>query len=191
KLYNDLGLSFSQLQLFHEAAECFERAQPLAQAKPRRLAVVLQNLGAVHNTLGQYQQALEYHREAATLHGSLGSRSAQGQCFSNLAFALSQVGDHEEAGENYLHALQAFRDTGDYKGQWQACEGLGAARIRMGDPEKATLYYKQALGLLSKCKDCSSTVQERLVNKLSDALQYRLSLQSRQAHRRGPAPALP
>lgn len=69
KLYNELGLSFSQLKLFGEAAECYEQALPLVRPKPRRLAVVLQNLGAVHNTLGQYQQALEFHREAAALHG--------------------------------------------------------------------------------------------------------------------------
>lgn len=69
KLYNELGLSFSQLKLFAEASECYEQALPLVRPKPRRLAVVLQNLGAVHNTLGQYQQALDFHREAAALHG--------------------------------------------------------------------------------------------------------------------------
>lgn len=69
KLYNAVGLSFSQLKLFSEAAECYELALPLVRSTPRRLAVVMQNLGAVLNSLAQYRRALEYHREAAALHG--------------------------------------------------------------------------------------------------------------------------
>ncbi|XP_030638985.1 tetratricopeptide repeat protein 24 [Chanos chanos] len=176
KLYNDVGLSFSQLKLFTEAAECYEQALPLVSTKPHRLAVVLQNLGAVHNTLGQYRQALDYHREAASLHGSLGSRRAQGRCFSNLGYALSQLGELEEAGESYLHAQQAFKDTDDHMGHWQVCEGLGEIRLQLRDPDKATFYFKQALALLSKCKDSPVSAQERLVSKLSEALQYKLSL---------------
>ncbi|XP_056402585.1 tetratricopeptide repeat protein 24 isoform X2 [Hyla sarda] len=177
KLYNDIGLSYAQLKIFPLAVECFGMALPLCQedeALGHKEAVVLQNLGAAYNTLEQYEEGLDYHRRAASLHSVLGNRRAQGQCFGNLAYALSQLDDHEAAGEYYLHSLQAFKDSDDVHGQWQACEGLGAARIRLGDPEKAVLYYKQALALLSKAKEDSGSAQERIVNKLTDALQHKL-----------------
>ncbi|XP_011364801.1 tetratricopeptide repeat protein 24 isoform X2 [Pteropus vampyrus] len=69
RLYNDLGLSYSQLRLFPLAAEAFLQALPLCRA-PGEAATVLTNLGMAHNALGNYQEAREFHRKAAALHGA-------------------------------------------------------------------------------------------------------------------------
>ncbi|KAJ7307570.1 hypothetical protein JRQ81_009596 [Phrynocephalus forsythii] len=197
-LYNDIGLCFSRLKIFSLAAESFERALPLCQNREDAAstsrgqeAAILQNLGAAHNMLGNFDTALGFHRAAAALHSTLGNRRAQGQCFCNTAFAFSQLGDHEAAGENYLHALQAFKDAGDLQGQWQACEGLGGSRFQMGDPEKAISHYKEALALFSQCQDASDPAQERIVNKLTDALQCKLSRIGWDPHASGTTPPAP
>ncbi|XP_030895955.1 tetratricopeptide repeat protein 24 [Leptonychotes weddellii] len=171
QLYNDLGLSYSQLRLFPLAAEAFLRALPLCRG-PGEEATVLRNLGAAHSALGNYQEARDVHQKAADLHGSVGQRREQGRSFGSLAFALSQLGDHRAARDSYLHALQAARDTGDTKGQWQACEGLGAAAARLGQHDQALRYYKEALARSQKEPD---SVRDRLVAKLADAMRTHLA----------------
>ncbi|XP_054662472.1 tetratricopeptide repeat protein 24 [Grus americana] len=193
KLYNDIGLGYSQLHIFSLAAESFEQALALCGGEPdrRREAALLQNLGAAHNALRSFGTALGWHRRAAALHSALGNRRAQGQCFSNLAYACSRLGSHEAAAENYLHALQAFRDSGDMQGQWQAREGLGAACFHLGDPQKAVGHYKEALTLLSHCQDIPRAARERVVHKLTNAIQHQLCLHGRLSRGGGwvPAPA--
>ncbi|NXU07506.1 TTC24 protein, partial [Buphagus erythrorhynchus] len=73
KLYNDIGLGYSQLHIFSLAAESFERALGLCGGEPERdqrwEAALLQNLGAAHNALRSFGTALGWHRRAAALHG--------------------------------------------------------------------------------------------------------------------------
>ncbi|XP_029789084.1 tetratricopeptide repeat protein 24 [Suricata suricatta] len=171
RLYNDLGLTYSQLRLFPLAAEAFLRALPLCRV-PGEEATVLRNLGVAHSALGNHRQARDFHQKAADLHGSAGQRQEQGRSFGSLAFALSQLGDHRAARDSYLHALQAARDTGDAKGQWQACEGLGAAAARLGQHDQALTYYKEALARSQKEPD---SVRDRLVAKLADAMRTHLA----------------
>uniref|UniRef100_G3SSD9 Uncharacterized protein n=1 Tax=Loxodonta africana TaxID=9785 RepID=G3SSD9_LOXAF len=171
QLYNDLGLGYSELQLFPLAVDAFLQALPLCWG-PGEEATVLRNLGMAHNALGNYQEARKFHQKAADLHGSVGQRWEQGRSFGSLAFALSQLRNHKAARDNYLHALQAARDTGDIKGQWQACEGLGAAAARLGQYDQALKHYKEAL---AQCQKESDSVRQRLVAKLADAMRIHLA----------------
>nr|XP_044993813.1 tetratricopeptide repeat protein 24 isoform X2 [Jaculus jaculus] len=169
-LYNDLGLGYSQLQLFPLAVETFLQALPRCQ-RPGEKATVLQNLGMAHLALGNYHEAQEFLQKAANLHGSAGRRREQGRSFGGMAFALSQLGDHSAARDSYLHALQAARDSRDRKGLWQACEGLGAAAARLGRHEEALERYKEALAQGQE----PDSVRERLVAKLADAMRTHLA----------------
>lgn len=70
-----------------------------------------------------------------------------------------------------MHAIQAGKDSGDKKGQWQACEGLAAVSFLQENYEKAVHFYKAALSVLSISGQQELQHNERIVNKLADALE--------------------
>nr|XP_054596877.1 tetratricopeptide repeat protein 24 isoform X2 [Nothobranchius furzeri] len=178
ELYLSVGVSYCQLRCFEEAVLCFNLALGPAAQSPPLLAKVLQNLGAAQNALGQFGPAVDHHRLAAGLYGTLGCRSDQARCFSNMAFAYSQLGDEEEAAESFILALQGFRDTRDHLAQVQVCEALAECYLKQKKQQKAVELYKQALSTLRLCQEAEG-VQDRLVEQLTQALQQSLTVPQR------------
>ncbi|OCT89544.1 hypothetical protein XELAEV_18018166mg, partial [Xenopus laevis] len=114
-LYNHLGLHYAETDCFSQARKCFYESMNLCrgtQFSVRKMAVLLQNLGAVDNALNQYEKSLRCHAEAADMYGTLGERNAQGQCLCNLAFAYSQLRNYKMAEFYYQQAMNAFVDAG-------------------------------------------------------------------------------
>ncbi|XP_035991544.1 tetratricopeptide repeat protein 24 isoform X2 [Fundulus heteroclitus] len=178
ELYLSVGVSYCRIRCFQEAVTCFQPALELAAQRPPLLAKLLQNLGAALNSLGKFSSAVDYHRLAAGLYGSLGCRADQARCFNNLAMACSQLGDDQEAAESFILALQGFRDTEDHLAEVQVCELLAECYLRQKKLQKAVQLYKQAVSTLSYCKEAEG-VQDRLVEHLSAALQQSLAVTQR------------
>ncbi|XP_053405354.1 dentin sialophosphoprotein-like isoform X2 [Mercenaria mercenaria] len=173
KIWNDLGLVFTQLQEYYKATSCFEKAVEQVQSShgsnPQLEAVVLQNLGAAYNFQGDYQRAIKFHEDAAAKYASINYRNGQGQCFTNLAFALSQLGDREmkQAEIAFHHALQASIDTDDQHMKWQALEGLGAVNYNQDNVKEAVDFFIRALQCVG---DSYKAASERIKNKMLLAL---------------------
>ncbi|XP_075715557.1 uncharacterized protein LOC142750441 [Rhinoderma darwinii] len=179
-LYNHVGLHYAELKYFSQAEKCFTASMNLCNGKQfsiRKVAVLLQNLGAVDNALYQYEKSLRSHAEAADMYGSLGERSAQAQCLSNLAFAYSQLKNYDMAEFYYQQAHEAFVDAGDFLRQCLVSEGLGATYFCLGNMNQAIHHYKQALTLSGKSKETSDVIRERILGKLTDTIEYKLSHQ--------------
>ncbi|XP_043972608.1 tetratricopeptide repeat protein 24 isoform X2 [Gambusia affinis] len=202
ELYLSVGVAYCRIRCFQEAVSCLRRALEPAAHRPRLLAKVQHNLGAALNAAGDFSSAVAHHRLAARLYGSQGCRGDQARCFSNLAIACSHLGDEQEAAESFILALQGFRDTGDRLAEAQVCEHLAECYLRQKKLQKAVELYKQALSALSHCKIvvtnrwcCSQEaegVQDRLVERLTAALQLSLTATQRpRPHRPHPHPPQP
>ncbi|XP_058851637.1 tetratricopeptide repeat protein 24-like [Acipenser ruthenus] len=192
KLLNDIGLHYTELKSFNQAKECFTEALGSCSGMSfsiRKRAVLLQNTGAIHNAMNQYETSLKYHAEAADMYGALEERKAQGESLCNLAYAYSQMKNYKTASLYYQEALQAFKDVGDLHGQWQMCEGLGATQFCLGNMDQAISYYKQALAVFGQSKEKSEVPRERILGKLTDTIKYNVALQ--QSHSRKQSFPLP
>ncbi|XP_029430714.1 tetratricopeptide repeat protein 24-like [Rhinatrema bivittatum] len=180
KLYNHIGLHYAEMKCFGQARQCFAESLDTCRETSfsrQKIAVLLQNLGAVDNALGQYEPSLRCHAEAADMYGSLGERQSQGQCLYNLAFAYSQLKNYNMAEFYYQKALCAFSDAGEVRGQWQACEELGSIHFCLGNKDQALSYYKQALNLFGKSKETSDILRERILGKLIDVMEQKATHQ--------------
>ncbi|KAF1388584.1 hypothetical protein PFLUV_G00091810 [Perca fluviatilis] len=172
ELYLCVGVSYWRLRCFQEAVACLQRALSPAAQQPPLLARVLHNLGAALNSAGRFPAA---HTTARA--GPLrlpGLPWGPGRCFSNLGYACSQLGDEEEAAESFILALQGFRDTEDHLSEVQVCESLAECYLKQRKQQKAVQLYKQALKALSHCQDSSGSARDRLVERLTAALQQSL-----------------
>ena len=106
--------------------------------------------------------------------GELGDRKAQSQVFSNLAYAYTETEQYPDANTAFSHAIQAAKDSGDREAQCLATEGLAAVQFRQRKYKRAISSYKEALRLIGQAPEPDEGHANRIVDKLSDAIQYEL-----------------
>ncbi|XP_078540763.1 tetratricopeptide repeat protein 24-like isoform X2 [Lissotriton helveticus] len=176
KLYNHLAIHYTEIKFLAEAYSCLKESMRCCSGvnfSNQKMAVLLQNSAAVENAMGRYETSVASHMEAADMFGILGDRNAQGQCLCNLAYAYSQQQHYDRAEFYYQQALHAFVDAGVLQGQWQASEGMGASQFCQGNTDEAIASYKQALALFVKSKDMCERNRERLLRRLTEAIEYK------------------
>jgi tetratricopeptide (TPR) repeat protein len=92
-----------------------------------------------------------------------------------MGFAYSQLKDFEHAKDSFSQAIQAAINTNDKRSHWQASEGLAAVHFLQGNYKHAVQNYKTALGALSASGEMNTEHNERIVNKLADAMKFQLT----------------
>ena len=53
----------------------------------------------IYHSLGEYQQALEYHKQALNIAKKVDDRAAQGVAYGNLGSDYHTLGDYQQALE--------------------------------------------------------------------------------------------
>ena len=132
---------------FKDALESFLAAFRLCRGRgDRREAIALYNLGAVHDYLGDYAAALDYHLRSWRV--SQKGDNALGEKFAlnNIGYMYYRLGQHQEALTHYGQAL-SFEGVGDRQLHALLLDNIGLAYEKLGDYAKALDYQHKSLAI--------------------------------------------
>jgi CHAT domain-containing protein/predicted DNA-binding protein YlxM (UPF0122 family) len=120
-----------------------------------REAAILNNIGAVYNSISQPQEALKYYNQALPIRRSVGDRSGEATTLSNIGAVYNRISQPQE-GLKYLNqALPISRQVGDRSGEAATLNNIGRVYHSISQPQEALKYYNQALQITRSVDDHS------------------------------------
>ncbi len=141
--HNDCANALVKLGEYRQALQHYEAALKLYH-EPTKISAVLNNMGATHRYLGEYQQALSYLEQAAAIDRTTGDRLGLGFSLCNLAQTYRLLGQHQEALRLSQEAYQIFSSLEDPFGQCMMQRWLGITYRELGDHHRAQEHLQQA-----------------------------------------------
>jgi tetratricopeptide (TPR) repeat protein len=111
------------------------------------------NLGAVCDSMSQYEKAIGFWEQALAIYREVKDRAREGAVLNNLGVAYMRLSQYEKAMGYQEQALAIAREAKDRAGEGSALINLGVACHSMSQYEKAIGFWEQALGIYREVKD--------------------------------------
>lgn len=102
-------------------------------------------MGEIHQSRGEYQEALGYYFGAMDQVKLTPYPQVEGEVWANLGELYSQLGDMQRAADAYHRALPLVQKSGDAINELQVLGHLGELSLNSGKLQEATAYYSQGL----------------------------------------------
>jgi CHAT domain-containing protein/Tfp pilus assembly protein PilF len=115
--------------------------------------VTLNNLGGLHQQLGEPEEALRCFEQALALLRASGRPRAEVDALNNLARLRLQMGEPQEALRLFGEARERARATGHRRGEAAVLANLAELHVRLGAPADALAYLDPALRLFRELGD--------------------------------------
>ncbi|QFS48567.1 tetratricopeptide repeat protein [Nostoc sphaeroides] len=110
-------------------------------------------LGNAYNSLGQYQQAIEFYQQSLEISREIGDRNGEGSSLGNLGIAYNSLGEYQRAIEFHQQSLEIFREIGDRNGEGSSFNNLGNAYKSLGEYQRAIEFHQQSLEISREIGD--------------------------------------
>jgi tetratricopeptide (TPR) repeat protein len=121
-----------------------------------------------HNSMGQYEEALQAGREALELTEALNYSAGRAAAFQSLGRAYAHQGHTAEAISNMQKALALFEQIGNRSEIARTHNWIGIVHMEQGQLDKAVLSFQRAL---QESEHISAVLRSVILNNLGECYQ--------------------
>jgi tetratricopeptide (TPR) repeat protein len=116
-------------------------------------AISLGNLGSTYDSLGEYQQAIEYYQQSLAIAQKIGDRSVEANAFGNLGNIYQSLGQYKNAIDYHQKSLVIAQKIGDRSGEAKVLGNLGNSYASLKMDLEAINYHQKSYGIAKKIGD--------------------------------------
>ena len=131
-----------------------QRWQPNLQPEDKSdYANALNNLGNAYESLGEYQQGIDYLQQSLEIKQTIGDRQGEANSLGNLGNAYESLGEYQQGIDYLQQSLEIKQTIGDRKGEASSLNNLGVAYNYIGEYQQAIDYLQQSLEIQQEIGD--------------------------------------
>ena len=146
---NKLGMLEQQRQKYHMAIfhwrKAYEMFDQLQQQEPYLQSQILTSLGAIHNQLGEFEEALHYYEMAYKFLASSSHFEQIGFTYLGLGLSYRNIEQFEKAGEYAQYAIAIFESLKNTKLSIDVRKNYGILKGEQGQFEEAMTLFIQCI----------------------------------------------
>lgn len=141
------GIALFNARDYEAAARVFKQALDVyaTDGQEGMVAEMKGNLGMVHRSLGENQQAINLMEEALNTFEKMEDKSRTAQVLGNLGGVYKAVNDQYQAELSYRQAANLFHELGEIQLYVDTLLALGRLQWRSGKIFLASVTYQDAL----------------------------------------------
>lgn len=128
------GLKLHQQHDYEAAARLFQQAKDAYEAEDANdmAAEMKVNIGVIHRTLGENQQALDAMQDALRIFQDMQDKDRVAKVLGNMGGVYSSLGDKEQAYTAYREAADIFEELDDQQNYGETLVAMGYLLISNG-----------------------------------------------------------
>jgi predicted ATPase/class 3 adenylate cyclase len=143
-----LGQSAAALEILERALSYIKQSENKAE-----LALVMNNLGNLAYTLGEFDRAKVCHTDALAWRDEIQETWGIATSLSNLGVVADRLGSQVEAKELFARSLKHRREIGDQFGIASSLNNLGVLAARLGEFDEARHMHMESLSIRREVGD--------------------------------------